>query len=75
MTIFEELYSYSWILSLLSKNLNFSKIFLGEYAGIGKEILIISICLFLEESAFNDIISFLTLGVNLFIILFLKELL
>ena len=75
MTIFEELYSYLWILSLLSKNLNFSKISLGEYAGIGKEILIISICLFLEESAFNDIISFLTLGVNLFIILFLKELL
>ena len=75
MTIFEELYSYSWILSLLSKNLNFSKISLGEYAGMGKGILIISICLFLEESAFNDIISFLTLGVNLFIILFLKELL
>jgi len=59
----------------LLKNLDFSNIFLDGYAGIEGERLTISTVLSLDEPVFDEVLTFGTLGVNLLMTLFLKELL
>jgi len=45
-------------MGFLSKNLDFSNIFLGEYARKGEGILTISTCLSLKKLNFDDFIGF-----------------